>query len=222
MLNFNRVTCTLALLVSLAGSAVAGPLPTDPNAMAGWKSTSSFLASNGGFTLKVNVEYAVYAPGMFGSSVALGIPGAIDPSGGTNYVYAYEALNQGTGTALMTSLSVGLDPGALPSGIGNDAVSPELGTAPNLSQFIPVGVNPPSSAKWSYTTTSLGPGNHSDILFFTSPFGPKMILASMVGGHATFASSALPTPLPEPASAVLSALAALGMLAAHCVRRRRV
>lgn len=221
--NITRLFQTAVALLTLSAAAVAGPLPVDPNAIPGWQGSANFLGVNGAFTLSAAVEFAVYAPGQFPTSALLGNPGAIDPSLGTEYVYAYEVFNQGN--AVMISLSVGIQPGGIPNGSTNvthDPVSPELGLAPDISQFIPAG-DPKTSAKWSYTTSLLLPGLHSDILLFTSPFGPHMNLSSMVGGHATLASSALPSPLPvpEPATLALSLVAATCLVATQLIRRRR-
>src|SRR3954447_21860933 len=55
------------VLVLLGGSALAGPLPTDPNALNAWQ--GSKIISSGKIT--ATVEYAVYPPGQFSSSAAL-------------------------------------------------------------------------------------------------------------------------------------------------------
>jgi len=195
-------------LVSLAGFAIAGPLPTDPNALAAWRGSTLF--TNGG-SLKVDVEYAVYAPGQFDTSAALGFPShvPVDPSGGTQYVYAYELFNNVGGTFVDLNLSVGVAVGGIPNGstnITNDPGTPEGGVPPNHSEFIP-GSDPEQAAKWSYDS-GLAVGAHSDILLFTSPFGPQFFQSSMQGGHATVASSQLPSPVPEPAGVVLAVIGA--------------
>jgi hypothetical protein len=211
------------VLVLLTGVAAAGPLPLDPNGMgAPWQGTASFSGTTGANTLNAQVDYAVYAPGQFGTSAALGAPGhtPADPSGGADYVYAYEIFNGvPAGTVIDLNLSVGLASGAIPNGstnITNDPGTPAGGVAPSLSQFIP-GSDPEQAAKWSYTT-GLAVGAHSDILIFTSPFPPQFFLSSMQGGHATIASSPLPSPTPEPATATLSIIGVVCLLVARHLR----
>ena len=225
------LSCALAVLCLFGGVALAGPLPTDGNSyfdgVTTWHGSSLFTDTQAGATLKAEVEFSVYAPGKFGTSAALGNPAAADPSSGTDFVYAYEILNDGTGlnpsTTTVSNLSVGLLAGAIPfnsTRVGNDATTLELGIAPNLSQFVPSG-NPKQAAKWSYTHTTLNINQHSDILFFTSPFGPTTILASMQGGDgATIPSAFLPTPVPEPTSLMISIIGMACVLAMRCARRR--
>jgi len=219
-MSLNPLRTLLALvIVAASASAFAGPLPTDPNALPGWQGTTSFLGSAAGFNLKVDVQYAVYAPGAFGSSAALGFPAAADPSGGTEYVYVYEAFNLPTSTALFQGLSVNLVPGAVPPGstkIGNTATTPEGGIIPNSSAFI--GATP-NNAKWGFTTNTVPAGSHSDILLFTSVHGPQFRISSIQGGHTTIASAQLPSPVPEPSSIALSIVGALGLLVARFGRR---
>src|SRR5262245_48184350 len=92
-LNLQTFFCAVAVVVLTATTALAGPLFADPAALPGWTGSSGFVGANGGFKLNANVEFAVYAPGAFGTSAALGFPGGADPSGGTQFVYAYEIFN---------------------------------------------------------------------------------------------------------------------------------
>lgn len=200
---------TLVLLL-LAGSALAGPLPTDAAAIGGWQGSKNFFDTNGGFNLSVDVEYAVYAPGQFALSAALGFP--VDPSGGADFVYAYQALNDGMiSTTNLINLSVGLTPGAIPNGSTNIGFDPGFGLNPNVTAFVPAG-NPKTSARWTWAAPLLNPGLSSTVVFYTSPYGPSMVLSSITGGHATFDSTALPSPVPEPSAVVLAAFAVAGLL----------
>src|SRR5690242_896979 len=182
--NFLRATF---VMLALAGAAQAGILTTDPNAIPGWQGSTPFTTSLGGTSLVTTIDYAVYAPGQIDTSAALGFPGHIpfDPSLGTNYVYAYEIFNTG-GNAKALTLSVGLDylAGAVPTSpvsIGNDALTPAGGVAPGSSAFSPT-IGPVQSAIWSYSSLGgLAVGTHSDILIFSSPFGPKMYQSTLTG-----------------------------------------
>jgi hypothetical protein len=215
-------------LMLLSATATAGPLPTDPNAyLQGSALMSNTLGSN---VLKSEVEYGVYAPGQFSASVALGNP--VDPSGGTAFVYAYEIFDDSNGgNALVLNLSVGIDylhrPTAIPVGwpsnqVGHVAGPDGPGVGPALSQFLPTISDPKHNIKWTYTTTQIHPGEHSDILIYTSPFHAHMFLSSMTGGSGTIASNNLPSPVPEPATAVLAVVAVICLLAAKCARRRPI
>jgi hypothetical protein len=224
-MNRKRWSLIAALVAMgcMANLATAGPLPTDPNAMMFWQGSQSFVGSANGHTLDAKVEYAVYVPGAFGTSAALGFPAAFDPSGGTQFVYAYEIFNNLVSTAIVKALSVGLEIGAIPNGSMNIGHAPVIpGLTPDFSQFIP-GTDPEQSAKWTWATTTFPANNNSDILLFTSPLGPEFFSSSMTGGNATLASALLPSPVPEPATFVLAAtaLGSLLLLTASKARRLR-
>jgi hypothetical protein len=205
-MNLSRLLPTVLALLLIASPALAGPLPTDTNAIAGWQGSTLFSDSNGGFNLVVDIEYAVYAPGQFGSSAALGLPA--DPSGGADFVYAYQALNNvNLSTTNLINLSVGLTPGTIPNGSTNIGFVPGFGLNPNVDQFIPAG-DPKTSARWTWAVPLLNPGINSTVVYFTSPYGPGLLLSSITGGHATLDSTALPSPVPEPSTLLLAAIAA--------------
>ena len=226
--------CAALVAVLISGTAVAGPLTTDPNAIPGWQGSTPFNATLGGSVLVTNVDYAVYAPGQFGNSVAMGAPGhtPFDPSGGTDYVYAYEILNTGGNSKVLT-LSVGLDylNGAVPTSatsIGHDPNTPELGTAPtgtSAAIFNPA-VGTKQNGRWSWSSIGgLVAGGHSDILIFSSPFGPQMYQSTVAGiGVSTpnTPGNVLPSPTPEPTTAALAAIGGVCLLAAARTFRRRI
>ena len=229
-----RLVSAPILLAVVGGIAFAGPLATDPNAIPGVQGSSAFFGTNVSIThwVRADVEYAVYAPGMFGTSAALGFPGAVDPSGGTDYVYAYEIFNQPVvpptpNPDMLGGELAGDEPlggagfSAIPAGstrVGNYSFNPEFGVIPGLSRFVPLG-DPKTQANWVFGNPTLGPGLHSDILFFTSPYAPRYITSSIIGGNATSASATLPTPIPEPATLSLALLGLLGLLLRAAMRR---
>lgn len=215
------------LMILLAAAAIAGPLPTDPAAMVGWKSSQLF---NNPGKITATVEYAVYAPGQFSASVALGNP--VDPSGGSDWVYAYEIF--ATNTPVLT-LTVNITPGNVPAPyvgsnrIGDLPLSPELGESPdsgttnvffNWSTAL-LAIN---NVRWTNATNGSNPdlwkNNHSTILFYTAPTGPKFVNSSISGGGANVASANLPSPVPEPRTAVMAAIAGAVLLAVRWRRRR--
>jgi hypothetical protein len=213
-------TLAASIVLTSASAVVAGPLPTDVNALDGgvpttWQGTQAFFALPpvGVGQLSANVEYAVYAPGKFGLSF-----GPLnDPSGGTHYVYAYQIYNTavGAGARSISTLTVGLDGNELPANPG--FLGAALGLAPSGSSLVPAG--PPStSARWSYTGTLLAPGGNSEVLIFTSPYGPEKESASLIGGITN--AQQLPSPVPEPATLVLVGIGAMALIGAY--RRRSI
>src|SRR6476620_2640819 len=127
------------LLLAVTSAAVAGPLPTDPNAIPAWQGSQFFTGPNGSNTSSVTatVEYAVYAPGQISTSAALGNPA--DVSGGADYVYAYEIFTSAASLQEVVNLSIKIAPGAFPGTStirGHYPATPELGLAPALSQFL--------------------------------------------------------------------------------------
>ena len=200
------VVTVMAVLLALSGTAAAAPLVSDPNAMPVWQGTQQFNDTWGGATLQVDVEYAVYAPGKYGLS-------GTDPTGGTQFVYAYQIFNDLAGNVPVSTFSVGLDPAANVANIGFDAGSGTTpgGTAPSSSAFN--GGPPPTSAVWGFP---LDPPKYSTVLLFTSPYGPQWAPGSLLDSGLSDKQN-LPSPMPEPASLALMALGGVGLLA----RRRR-
>lgn len=220
--NVERLLYAIVVVALLVSPASGGPLSTDPNAM-----LSGSQDFQGLFTfIKADVEYAVYAPGMFGTSAALGNPAADDPSGGTEYVYAYEVFNRATSSVPLNSLSIGLEPFAVsgdPGDVTHTPNTPEAGLEPDIAEWIPNVGDPKANVKWGWTATLIDAGIHSDILLFVSPHAPDFFNSSILGGIDA-ASAQLPSPTlaPEPSTLILAAMAAIGLLAAGFIRRRKV
>lgn len=197
-------------VLMFAYSAAGGSLLTDGNAYNDgdgmvpgdgnlyWRGSVLFSGGVPGWIVNANVEYAVYAPGKFGTSTALGEPD--DPSGGADWVYAYQIFNNASDPYdLINTLTVGLD--------GNEG--------PNFISFLDgVDINPSSSyfpsatsAKWDFQDPNIPSGGAaSDILFFTAPFGPETDNATLQGGWVV--TEQLPSPVPEPATLCMMLLAA--------------
>lgn len=225
-----RICYALALVAVYAGSVRAGLLVGDPNASI--SGTESFSGGNPIFqTLIADVDYAVYAPGDFGTSATLGFPAAADPSGGTEWVYAYQINNDLGGQLRVAALSIQLVPGVISNiatNVSHTSSTPAGGLEPDAWSFIPIAVDPPTNVKWSFANTPhlLLVGLESDILLFTSPFEPTFRGAGITGGSGSIAplpgdANFLPSPAPEPSALFLAALGGV-LLGARYLRRRSV
>lgn len=225
--SFGRLWALALVSVLPYGIAVAGPLPTDPAAIAAVQGTATINGQNAGATntFKALVDYAVYAPGTFSTSGLAFLNFPADISGGTEYIYAYEVFNVGVDESL-TLLSVGLFTGGVANAsilISNLAGTPEGGVAPINSSFNPAGNVAHTNARWTFSSTGandLGIGDHSDILIFASPNPPQWKTSSITGTGATAGSALLPTPVPEPATYALAAIGAICLFAVRSLRRR--
>jgi hypothetical protein len=192
--------------------AYSAILATDANAIAGFHGTQDFSTTIATLSMKGEVDYAVYAPGQF--KLTFG-PGS-DPSSDQRYVYAYQMHNTGgTADRDLGFLSVGFDQstpgGSNPTNLG--FLNLNTGDDPTSSTFVPAAA-PFHSATWNFNNT-IGDGRFSEVLIFTSPFPPAFYDSSVQGGGLS-KQSRLPSPVPEPGTA----LAACGLAGALLIRRR--
>ncbi len=166
-MNRNSLAIRLSAFVAsllIASTASAGPLGSDPTGMAGFTGTVSFNASN---LLLVDLDYAVFEPGVYPND---GING-IDPSNGTEYVYAYQAFNVSPVWPL-TTVSVGVGDPAL-SGAHNAMADPlHVQTGGIAPSTILVSQGSESFFN-SFINPVVGPGEFSTVLLFTSPVWPR-------------------------------------------------
>ncbi len=192
---------------SILATAMAGPLATDPNAMAAWRGSTLFADG----VLNVLVDYAVYAPGNYG-------PG--DPSGGARFVYAYQAFNLST-TRPFSNVSIGFEDASVVYDGGFDPIHGTPGGVMPLFQDSLGGSGFPTSSFRSIFMnaggpfTKVNPGQHSQVLLYTSPLGPQMYSSSVIDEGQQVQ---LELPSPVPTAAPLSLLAMAGIASA---RRRR-
>ncbi len=203
-----RLMTVVACVALFSSSAWAGMLADDANALAAWRGNVLTSHTYGGVTLDVDLQYAVYDIGQY--------PG-VDPSGGTELVYAYQIFNEAASTVGVTVLSVGLgaDHGAGNVGFDASVGAPGIagGVAPDIST---IGS---SSALWAFgwlNGSEIDPGKHSAVLLFTSPNGPQLNSATLTDGGLPLPGGEVPSPTPEPTSLVLLAAGMIGLL-----RKRR-
>jgi hypothetical protein len=214
-----RCAATIVLMVAglvalAAGSAGAGLIAGDVNGLPAWQGTVHFQATP---SLFLDVDYCVYAPGDFGDSFGA----AADPSGGTQYVYAYQILNDlpnhpapDPTKDYVTSFSIGLTGlNELAANVGAVAVTD--GKNPNHSAFAPT-TGTPNTVKWTYTT-SLKSGSFSNILIYTSPFAPEFDNSTILGYSAD--THLLPSPTPEPATLTFLAIGLAAVIGKRGWRR---
>jgi hypothetical protein len=221
------LTAAMAVLltVNIASLVNAGPLaglPTTPFAFSGivngqtgqnagaWQ--NSEVVQGGGFVstgFEVTVEYAVFAPGSdFGDFLA-----AADPTGGTEWVYAFQVRLDGDNFgAGQESLLTGFDLGAAVNLIGSVAGTGDEATSAAFFNA--------TSAQWDWPASTLTVGETSDVLYYTSPFAPKRDMVTVKAGFFADAGQSstdgFASPVPEPVSILLIGTA--GML--FLVRRR--
>lgn len=203
--TFIMKTVACALLV--CGSvAVAGPLATDPSAFA--SGTANFSATGDSGSLLVDLDFAVFEPGVYPDDGVLGN----DPSNGSEWVYAYQGFNVGgAGDKVFSTVTIGLIENSLAGNDGDDPLHVMLGGIGPIVTFIGV-----DSVVYNFSP-QVTPGEFSTVLLFTSPNEPSLDgSASVINGGLSDTQSGIPTPVPEPAMLVLMGLAGLAV-----VRRRR-
>jgi hypothetical protein len=76
-----------------------------------------------------------------------------------------------------------------------------------------------TSAKWTNIGPTLWQNTHSDILYFTSPLAPHLFISSISGGGTAIATNQLPSPIPEPSTAILAAVACISLLFMRRLRK---
>jgi hypothetical protein len=183
------ITCAFVFAASAEASLIG-----DTAAMTGFTGTISFSITVSTVSLKGNINYAVYAPGMY--------PGS-DHTGGSEYIYAYQILFSTKDNVAVDFFSVGIPNGATIDHIYTDNTygsSPGTGIDPSLSTIFA------QSAGFVFAAPSLAPRDCSNVLIFTSTYLPTMGFGTISGGGAC-GMVTLPTlstsSIPEPATIAL-------------------
>lgn len=227
----------IAAPVAWAGSLAITPFRYDDGLNAPWQGNQNLTGSVLLGSIDADVDYAVFAPTAVGQGTfqqfldaEYGVAVYSDPTGGTEFIYAYQfvQVTSATDTAGNPSgvfaFTVNIDPA--------DIVGPAAPVGhidPVAPSFIPVvtpGVENPlsnnttpafpgegpfngDSAKWDFAG-QLQVGEMSTILFFSSPRRPEFdngeAKVGVTAGHGLF-----PSPVPEPSSWLLLAFGAGGL-----------
>jgi hypothetical protein len=203
------------LLADLAG---AGLLESDPLGMPAWQGRHAYRAVMD--FLAVDVEYCVYAPSTDPGNVPSPFEDRFgtDPSGGTDYVYAYQIFNDldpddFPDARSLIRFSVHLDDDEDPNHIGYVELPGGGGVDPNSWGF------EPETAGWSFDPT-LNVGQVSKVLIFTSPYGPEWDRGAVSGGGLGVSDDdSMPSPVPDPGTVVLVAVGAALALPRKGIRK---
>lgn len=218
MLRHIKKLAVLSVVVVAIGFAMpaSAGLLVDPGttAMPGWFGTTSIFSAM--FYFDAGVEFAVYYPGTFDTQHGAGA----DPSGGTEFVYAYQFFDYHP--LALKKVSIGLDADEPFTGppLGNVGFLSDLGVAPapHSGEFA-VDM---FSVRWDFLSPMIGQGQKSDILIYTCPTLPEwgnVAVQNSYGLQHTVLGSVPNLSLdfiPEPGTLALLSVGALGLL-----RRRR-
>ena len=190
---FNRCSLTSLLFLSTIFLQTAKGLPVG----AEYADTDTYVFSRYGRTLTIDIEYGVYEAATVSWDDPLSLTG--------NYIYAYQIYNDAVASDVgVTFFSVSILDGVSVLDIG----SAESGVEPYVAYFAPGQVGA-ESAEFSFAPlpgySTVGIGEHSNILFFTSdnPWTESDGFGAIHGEVVIGEISNLPTAVPEPATIVL-------------------
>ena len=227
-----RLGCSLWIFFGLAllpvlifpTSAHGGLIAGDSNAMPTWHNTLAFTGSSAYAPIKylyADIDYAVYDKGDFN----LSFPG-LDPSGGTQYVYAYQLFNQSNPPSTdlgIGKFTVGVHSGELIQDVWITQIDDPTITTEKSSSPAWGGSPIATSATWLFSGSNrVSPTYRSKILIFTSAYGPREDSANLLGASGSTAPEnqyRLPSPIPEPATPLILAIAGGLLLLIRKLRR---
>jgi hypothetical protein len=201
----------LFAIIGFVAMPAYGAVNTLGTPLSGWTGSTSFVSSVNP-NLTGYVEWAVYGPG----------PGDFNPSfysGDTytptpnEYVYAYQIFNLGSDN--ISKYWIPLEGQADNIGFFRESSDTfGLGVMPN-----PTFTGISESAIFSFIDHTIGPGQNSAILVFSSISPPIKSDSFIKDGGTTAEVLPVPTPVPEPAS-VLVWLFGLGLCLVPAISRR--
>lgn len=201
-----RATLLVGMLcVGLAASSArAGLLDGTPFAISGFTGSVAADRDLGFQSIFSDVDYAVFAPGSFQSFLNANNISFTDPTGGSDFIYAYQIFVESAAPGVF-DFTVGIDPTA-PRDVDPNSIP---GTGDETPFFT---IDSPQQQKWSFDG-DLGTGESSQILYFSSPLGPKFNTMTINSGIASPDPSPLvPSPVPEPATLLLGVFGTLGWI----------
>jgi len=202
---------TLVVLALFATGASGGMISESADALPLWQGRVNIDGSFGTLNVNADVDYAVFAPGdSFQNFLNDYNINYTDPSGGTEYIYAYQIDENNGSNPGVVSFTVGLD--------GDEPVSGPY-AIPGTGDQSPSAMDfPGTSAKWDFGGL-LTTGMTSEILLYSSPWGPERDWGTISAGIASGLSNEIPSPVPEPGTTVLLGLA-VAVLSLFAKRRR--
>jgi hypothetical protein len=193
----------VCVLLMFAGAAAGASLKDDATAI--FKGQDDAYAGSGWYA---EVQYAVYAPGTFGG---------VHPDKATRYIYAYQVYCERESSYWLSMFGVPLDPLTQPA---NPTYDPNWGDPGGSNPLVSLLIGaPPTSVAWAL---AVGPGTHSAVLLFSSPYSYELGPCSIRDGG-DYAEGLVPRPtcsavVPEPLT-ICGVLLAIG--AGGCLLRRR-
>ena len=217
---FNTLGLAMAVVLGSSGTASASTLATTAYALGPWQGSHSYVAAGVlSQNLDATVEFAVFAPGDFQDFLSTeNNINFVDPAP-SEFIYAYQITPITEATAGISIFTVGLNSNEstgiegvsfIPMGTNHGGYSPLPAADPLLVGGGP-GVS--DSSQWNFAG-SIGTGQASGILFYSSPQGPEFGFSQVTAGTATTQqANSLPNPVPEPATLVLGLAAVLGLMA---------
>jgi hypothetical protein len=200
MINCKWVCLATVALLSTQALGV-GPLASDPAALSGWHSTTSFISPN----VNVNVDYAVFAPGAAGGPASV--------SG--EFIYAFQIFGNGQPLDIFGQSYI-LGGFAHLSGV-NPSYGTVGGTAPLLSN---PGTTPsPFTTQFSASFSPPLPANGFSTVFWFSALQSPTLALNYFGNTTNFPVFSAGLAGPNPSASTF-----VGLLAGGAVmtgRRRR-
>ena len=207
-----------ALLIALmATTASGGFLLTDSNTLQSGAVNdivgSMDLDEDGvpdWYMYTVDLEYAVYYESA--PTLSLSFP--------DKYIYAYQFFNHEESEDNLNAFSMGVDGDQLVGNVGYVAdPDPDYASIAASSGIWNLGAN---SVVWQFSSPEVAPNEQSEILYFTSPFGPGRAYATLTGGMGVTIDdpgSQPFSPISEPSTMGLMSIGAIAFLLANAIRR---
>jgi hypothetical protein len=218
----------IVLLALMGPTATAGTLLTIPGACSGYQGgvygVAGYIAEFDYTSYTADLNFAVFKDSV--PTLGLSFPG--------RYIYTYQLFNWDSSNDSITTFDLGLyateisrdginranvygPDGTMPSDYVAGSVSDPTPTDPTSRSWSTISVTD-NSLHWNFDTfsTSVMPGEQSDILYFVSPYSPYLSNASFSAAAAVNMEN---IPVPEPATGMMAIFGGIGLILAVGVRR---